>query len=224
MKKKKMIKKQYIVIGLGRFGRSVARHLEANGCMVMAVDKDEKKVNLVSEYVTRAMCLDISDEEAVKELGLSNFDGVVVAIGHNLEAAIFSIMWAKEEGVKLLIAEAYDETQGKILAKVGADEIVYPEREMGYHLAKNLAFGNILDAVELSSGYSIAELPVLQKWIGKNLIELKLRDKYHVNVIAVKRNHNLEVTPSADKPFQEGDVVVLLGRNDTLKKLSDLIE
>lgn len=221
--KKKQVKKQYIVIGLGRFGRSVARHLEANGCMVMAVDKDEKKVNLVSEFVTRAMCLDISDEEAVKELGLSNFDGVVVAIGHNLEAAIFSIMWAKEEGVKLLIAEAYDETQGKILAKVGADEIVYPEREMGYHLAKNLAFGNILDAVELSAGYSIAELPVLPKWVGKNLIELKLRDKYHVNVIAVRRNHKLEVTPSAEKPFVEGDVVVLLGSNDTLKKLSALM-
>lgn len=221
--KKKIVKKQYMVIGLGRFGRSVARHLEANGCLVLAVDKEEKKVNLVAEYVTRAMCLDISDEDAVKELGLSNFDGVIVAIGHNLEAAIFATIWAKEEGVKQLIAEAYDETQGKILAKVGADEIVYPEREMGYHLAKNLAFGNILDAVELTAGYSIAEIPVLSKWIGKNLIELKLRERYHVNVIAVKRNRELEVTPSAEKEFAQGDVLVLLGSNDILKKLSELM-
>lgn len=221
--KKKVVKKQYIVIGLGRFGRSVARYLEANGCMVLAVDKEAKKVNLVAEYVTRAMCLDISDEEAVKELGLGNFDGVIVAIGHNLEASIFATIWAKESGVKQLIAEAYDETQGKILSKVGADEIVYPEREMGYHLAKNLAFGNILDAVELTSGYSIAEIPVLSKWIGKNLIELKLREKYHVNVIAIKRNRELEVTPSADKPFSEGDMLVVLGSNDTLKKMSALI-
>ena len=154
--KKKIEKKQYIVIGLGRFGRSVARQLEANGCMVLAVDREEKNVNTVAEYVTRAMCMDITDEDAVEELGLSNFDGAVVSIGHNLDAAIFAVMWAKEQGVTQVIAKANDENQGKILTKVGADEIVYPEREMGYHLAKNLAFGNFLDAVELTADYSIA--------------------------------------------------------------------
>ena len=218
--KKKMEKKQYIVIGLGRFGRSVARQLEANGCMVLAVDREEKNVNTVAEYVTRAMCMDITDEEAVKELGMSNFDGAVVSIGHNLDAAIFAVMWTKEQGVKQVIAKANDETQGKILTKVGADEIVYPEREMGDHLAKNLAFGNFLDTVELTADYSIAEIPILHEWVGKNLKELRLREKYHVNVIAVKRNRDLEVTPSADKNFVEDDIVVVLGKNDVLKKLS----
>ncbi len=218
--KKKIEKKQYIVIGLGRFGRSVARQLEANGCMVLAVDREEKNVNTVAEYVTRAMCMDITDEDAVEELGLSNFDGAVVSIGHNLDAAIFAVMWAKEQGVTQVIAKANDENQGKILTKVGADEIVYPEREMGYHLAKNLAFGNFLDAVELTADYSIAEIPILHEWVGKNLKELRLREKYHVNVIAVKRNRDLEITPSADKNFVEDDIVVVLGKNDVLKKLS----
>lgn len=218
--KKKIEKKQYIVIGLGRFGRSVARQLEANGCMVLAVDREEKNVNTVAEYVTRAMCMDITDEEAVKELGMSNFDGAVVSIGHNLDAAIFAVMWTKEQGVKQVIAKANDETQGKILTKVGADEIVYPEREMGDHLAKNLAFGNFLDTVELTADYSIAEIPILHEWVGKNLKELRLREKYHVNVIAVKRNRDLEITPSADKNFVEDDIVVVLGKNDVLKKLS----
>ncbi len=218
--KKKMEKKQYIVIGLGIFGRSVARQLEANGCMVLAVDREEKKVNIAAEYVTRAMCVDITDEEAVKELGLSNFDGAIVSIGHDLDAAIFAVMWAKEQGVRQVIAKAYDDTQGKILTKIGADEIVYPEREMGYHLAKNLAFGNFLDAVELTADYSIAEIPILHEWVGKNLKELRLREKYHINVIAVKRNRDLEITPSAEKNFLEDDILVVLGKNEVLKKLS----
>ena len=220
MKKRKIEKKQYVVMGLGRFGTSVAKQLEANGCMVLAVDRDERRVNNVAEYVTRAMCVDITDEEAILELGLSNFDGAVVSIGHNLDAAIFAVMSAKEQGIPKVIAKAYDETQGKILTKVGADEIVYPEREMGYHLAKNLAFGRLLDSVELTADYSIAEIPLLREWRGKNLIELKLREKYHVNVIAVKRGSDLEITPPADKPFRDGDVMVILGKNDVLDLLS----
>lgn len=221
--KKKVEKKQYIVIGLGRFGRSVAKQLEANGCMVLAIDSDERNVNFVSEYVTRAMCMDITDEEAVAELGLSNFDGVIVSMGHNLDASIFAVICAKEQGVKSVIAKAGDEMQGKILKKVGADEIVYPEREMGCHLAKNLAFGNFLDAVELTAEYSIAEIPVLQQWVGKNLLELNLRKKYRINVIAVKRNSELEISPAADRTFLDGDILVILGKNEVLKKLSILI-
>ncbi|MCI5857673.1 MAG: TrkA family potassium uptake protein [Agathobacter sp.] len=217
----KMERKQYIVIGLGRFGRSVARNLEANGCMVLAVDREEKNVNLVAEFVTRAVCLDITDEDAVQELGLGNFDGAIVAIGQSLDAAVLGVMWAKEQGVPKVIAKAYDDTQGKILTKVGADEIVYPEREMGDHLAKALAFGNFLDAVELTADYSIAEVTMLPEWVGRNLRELRLRDKYHINVIAVKRNHDLEINPSAEEILRDGDALVLLGRNEVLKKLSE---
>lgn len=221
--KKKAVKKQYIVIGMGRFGKSVAIQLEANGCMVLAVDKDEKNVNAVSEYVTRAVCMDITDEDAVKELGLSNFDGAIVCIGQDLNSAIFAIIYAKEQGIKTVIAKSDDEVHGKILTKVGADEIIYAEREMGYHLAKNLAFGSFLDAVELTSDYSIAEVPLLNQWIGKNLKELNLRERYKINVIAVKRNSELDISPSADRKFLDGDILVIVARNDVLKKLSTMI-
>ena len=223
MIKKKAEKKQYVVIGLGRFGRSVAKQLEANGCMVLAIDNNEKNVNMVAEYVTRAVCVDITDEESVQELGIGNFDGAIVSMGSNMNAAIYAVICAKEHGVKYVVAKAYDEMNGKILLKVGADEIVYPEREMGAHLAKNLAFGNFLDTVELTSEYSIAEIPLLDKWLGKSLMELDLRKKYRVNVIAVKRNGELEVPPSADRKFVDGDILVILGTNNMLKKMANLI-
>lgn len=218
--KMKKEKKQYVVIGLGRFGRSVAVQLESNGCTVLAIDKEERNVNLIADYVTRAMCMDITDEEAFNEIGLSNFDGVIVSIGHNPNASIFAVICAKEQGVKLVVAQAYDEMQGKILAKLGADEVIYPEREMGYHLAKDLVFGEFLDTIDLTAEYSIAELPISNQWIGKNLKELDLRKKYRLNVIAVKRNSELEISPSADRVFLEGDILVALGKNDILRKLS----
>lgn len=217
--KKKLTNKEYIVIGLGRFGSSVAKQLEANGCKVLAVDSNEKKVRQVAEYVTLAMCMDITNEDSIQELGVRNFDGAVISIGHNLEAAVLATIWAKEQGVAQVIAKAYDEMQGKILTKVGADEIVYPERETGIHLANNLAFNNLVDAIELTTDYSIIDVPVLKEWIGKNLRELKLREKYKVNVIGIKRNGQLILNPSADDPTVKDDVFVLLGTNNTLKKL-----
>jgi trk system potassium uptake protein TrkA len=221
IKMKKITKKEYLVIGLGRFGSSVAMQLEANGCSVLAVDSNEKRVKQIADYVTLAMCMDITNEESLKELGVRNFDGAVISIGHGLEAAVLATIWAKEQGVAQVIAKAYDEMQGKILAKVGADEIVYPEREMGMHLANKLAFNNLVDTIELTSDYSIADMPVPQEWVGKNLKELKLREKYKVNVIAVKRKGEMTVTPSADRPALAGDVFVLMGTNTTLKKLAN---
>jgi len=218
--KKRFENKEYIVIGLGRFGSSVAKQLEANGCKVLAVDSNEKKVRQVAEYVTLAMCMDITNEDSIEELGVKNFDGAVISIGHKLNAAVLATIWAKEQGVAMVIAKAYDETQGKILTKVGADEIVYPERETGIHLANNLAFNNMVDAIELTTDYSIIDVPVLKEWIGKNLRELKLREKYKVNVIGIKRNGQLILNPSADDPTVKDDVFVLLGTNTTLKKLA----
>lgn len=221
--RKKFTNKEYIVIGLGRFGSSVAKQLEANGCKVLAVDSNEKRVRQVAEYVTLAMCMDITNEDSIQELGVKNFDGAVISIGHNLEAAVLATIWAKEQGVAQVIAKAYDEMQGKILTKVGADEIVYPERETGIHLANNLAFNNLVDAIELTTDYSIIDVPVLKEWIGKNLRELKLREKYKVNVIGIKRNGQLILNPSADDPTMKNDVFVLLGTNNTLKKLANII-
>lgn len=221
---KKNIQKEYIVIGLGRFGSSVAKQLEANGCKVLAIDRMEKRVNQIADYVTLAMCVDVTNEEALKELGGRNFDGAIISIGHSLDASVLAAIWAKEQGIKKIIAKAYDEMQGKILTKLGVDEIVYPEKEIGVHLANNLAFNNLFDAIELTAEYSIADVHALHGWVGKDLIELNLRKKYGVNVVAIERNGVLLVNPPADDPTQKNDVFVLLGKNNTLKKIVSAYE
>jgi trk system potassium uptake protein TrkA len=218
--KKRFEKKEYLVIGLGRFGRSVAKQLEENGCSVLAIDSDEKKAKQIADDVTFSMCVDITNEESMQELGMRNFDGAIIAIGENLEASVFATMWAKEQGVPLVIAKAYDEMQGKILSKIGADEIIYPERETGIHLANQIAFNHLIDTIELTSDYSITDIPVPDEWLGKTLKDLRLREKYRVNVIAIKRKGQMSITPSTDEPLLTGDVFVLLGTNDTLKRLA----
>ncbi len=211
-------------MGLGRFGSTVAMQLEANGCSVLAVDRNENKVRQIAEHVTLAMRVDVSDEEALSELGGRNFDGAVIAIGHSLESSVLAAIWAHEQGIPQVIAKAYDETHGKILMKLGVDSVVHPEVEMGMHLANNLAFNNLLDAVVLSSEYSIADISVPESWKGKNLRELKLREKYGVNVVGVKRNSELFINPPADEPARAGDVFVLLGKNSTLVEIAEQTE
>lgn len=216
-------KKQYVVIGLDSFGRSVASTLESNGCMVLAIDKDQKKVNQISDYVTSARCLDVKDEDAIKELGLKNFDAAILSFANSLETAVLATICMKDEGIPYIIAEAYDKEQGRVLEKVGVDRVIYSEQEMGVHLANNLAFNHLVDAVELSSDYTIAEIKLPNSWIGKNLIQLNLRKKYDVNVIALKRNDQIDITPVADMPLEKTDVLVLIGKNDIIKKFSNLL-
>ena len=150
-----MRKRDVVVFGMGKFGESVAKQLEANGCKVLAVDSDEEKVRQISEYVTLAMCANSTDEEALDELGINNFDTAIVAIGHNMEGTILTIMYCKEHGVKRVIAKALDELQGKVYAKVGADEVIYPEYEMGKRLANNLTMSNIVNAIEVADDFSM---------------------------------------------------------------------
>lgn len=211
--------KEYLVLGLGNFGSSVARQLENNGCKVLAVDADPEKVKGVADDVTYAICADVTDVDSLKEIGVKNFDGAVIAMGRNLEATVLSIIWMKEHGVKQIIAKTYSELQAKILKKVGADEVVFPEMEMGIHLANNLAMNKIFDTIELSDEYSIVELDAPESWVGKNLKELRCREKYGINVIGLKRHGQLTINPSADAPTMSGDVYVVIGKNDILKKL-----
>ena len=219
---KRHTQKEYIVIGLGRFGTSVAKQLEANGCKVLAIDRDEKKIRQIAEYVTLAMCVDVTNEDSLKELGGRNFNGAIISIGHSLEAAVLASIWAKEQGIAQVIAKAYDEMQGKILMKIGVDDIVHPEKERGVHLANALAFNNLFDAIELTSEYSIADIDILNSWIGKNLKELNLRKKYGVNVVAIRRNGSLAINPDADAPVEKNDIFVLLGLNSTLRKIASM--
>ena len=214
-----MESKEYMVIGLGNFGCSVAKQLEINGCKVLAVDREPEKVKSIGDIVTYAVCADVTDFDSLKELGVRNFDGAIISLGRNFEAMVLSILWLKEHGVMHIIAKTRSELQSKILKKVGADEVIFPESEMGVHVANNIAMGTFFDTIELSDEYSIVDITVPDDWVGKNLKELRCREKYGINVIGLKRHNRLTITPSADEPVMKDDVFVVIGKNDMLKKI-----
>lgn len=210
--------KQFAVIGCGRFGSSLAKTLYNLGHDVLAIDKDEELVQEISDSVTHAVQADVMDENVMKDLGLRNFDVVIVSIGSNLEASIFSTLIAKELGVKKVIAKAQSELHGKLLKQIGADKIVFPERDMGVRVAHNLVSTNILDFIELSPDYSIVEIKAIPAWENKTLKELKLPTKYGINVMAIKRDDLINVSPNADDKILEGDILVIIGDTEDIEK------
>ena len=212
---------QFAVIGLGRFGSSIARTLSRMGYEVLAADVDADKVNDVNEEVTYAVQLDAMEEEALKSLGLRNFDVVVVAIGQEIKASILVTVMLKEMGVRKIVAKANDELHGKVLQKVGADVVVFPERDMGVRVAHALVSRNIIDQIHLSPDYSIVEVVVPARFVGKTLGESALRQKYGVTVLAVRRGEEIIISPGAGQNLKEGDVLVAIGRDDKLKQLGE---
>ncbi len=215
-----MTKKQFAVFGLGRFGISVAKTLMDGGCQVMAVDDDEDKVNDVADIVTYAVKMDVTDADALATLGIRNFDGAIIAIGENLEASVLVTILAKEMGIPYVLAKAQNDIHAKVLKKVGADLVVFPEKETGIRIANNLMMGNFFDAVELSTTHSMMELDIPEEWIGYTLRELNLRAKKKVNVIAIKRNDIIDINPEAEDPLKKDDVLVVIGQNEMLNKLT----
>lgn len=213
--------KQFIVIGIGRFGKAVAERLYELGHEVLAIDTDEDTIQKVSEKVTHAVTADATDENVLKSLGVRNFDVGVVAIGSDIQSSIIVTLMLKEMGVRYIVAKAQNDTHAKVLLKIGADRVVFPERDMGERVAHNLIGTNILEYIELSEEHSIIEYAVLQSWIGKDLRDLNLRAKYGVTVVAM-RNRNEEgvnVSPKADTKIREGDIIIVVGDNDDLRKL-----
>lgn len=219
-RKVKSQRKEFVVFGLGKFGLSVAKALADNGCQVMAVDSEQSKVEEIAETVTYAVCTDVTDTDAIHSLGIRNFDGAIVAIGENLEASVLVTIIAKEMGIPFVMAKAQTELQAKVLKKVGADKIVFPEKETGIRIANNLMSDNFFDAIELSTKYSMMDLDVPAEWIGKTLRELNLRASKKINVIGIKKEEEFEITPDPDMPLTEDDVLVIIGRNQTLSKLA----
>ncbi len=217
-------RKEFVVFGLGRFGFSVAKALADNGCQIMAVDSDQSKVEEIAESVTYAVCTDVTDAEAIHSLGISNFDGAIVAIGDNLEASVLVTITAKELGVPYVLAKAQSELQAKVLKKVGADKIIFPEKETGIRIANNLVSGNFFDAIELSTKYSMMDFDVPAEWVGKSLRELNLRATKKINIIGIKCKEEFEITPDPDAPLTPDDVLVIIGRNQTLSKLAGNLE
>ncbi|AEE96916.1 potassium channel family protein [Mahella australiensis] len=214
--------KQFAVIGLGRFGISVAKTLYEMGHDVLAIDKNEELISAISDYTTHAVQGDASEEGVLQSLGIKNFDVAVVAIGGDIEASIMVTMIVKELGVKYVLAKAQNDMHARVLYKIGADRVVFPERDMGIRVAHNLVSTNIMDYIELSPNYSLMELSVLPIWVGKSLKELNMRTKYGINVIAIKRGESINVTPKADDVLRKGDVLIVVGTADDIGKLEAL--
>ena len=212
--------KQYLVIGCGRFGSSVAKKMCQLGNEVMVIDKDEDSINNIAELVTHTAIVDVTEERDLKSIGLGNFDVVIVAISSDIRASKMATVMAKEMGVPKVVCKAKDELQAKVLYKIGADKVVFPERDMGIRLAYNLASENILDQINLDPEYSIMEIVTPQNWVGKTIIELNLRAKYDITVLAVKTQSGLKVMPSPNYKMQEKNILIIIGNTD---KISDII-
>lgn len=210
------MKKQFAIIGMGRFGSSVARTLYNLGYEVLAIDSNEARTQEVINMVTHAVQADSTDEEALRSIGIRNFDVVVVAIGMDIQSSILTTLILKEMGVNTLIVKAQNELHGKVLKKIGADKVIFPERDMGQRVAHNLISPNILDHIELSEDYSIIEIQVAKQMIGKNLRQLDIRAKYGCNVMAIKRDGVMNIAPHSADLMKESDILVVVGKNENL--------
>lgn len=214
----KTMEKQYAVLGLGSFGESVALTLENMGCDVLVMDDSYEKIQDISDKVSYAMKADISDPDALQALGGKNLDGVVVAVSENLEAGIMATMLCKEMGIPLVVAKAKNKLQGAILQRVGADRIVYPEIEMGSRVAKSLVSREFMDWIELSNDYSMVEIAVPDKWVGRTLVDISARERLGINVVGIIINGKIDVTLDPQKPLPEGGILIVIGANDVLEK------
>ncbi|CAK7064947.1 TrkA family potassium uptake protein [Tissierella carlieri] len=211
--------KSFAVIGCGRFGAAVARTLYSLGNEVLAIDISEERINEISDEVTHAVQADVMDETVLKDLGLRNFDVAVVAIGSDIEASIMATLVVKELGIKRVIAKALSDIHGKVLTKIGADKVIFPERDMGIRVAHNLASTNILDFIELSPDYSILEITALKEWEEKSLGQLRLSTKYGINVMAIKRGNSISVSPNGEVVIEKDDILVVIGSTNDIKRV-----
>ncbi len=227
--------KQFVVIGLGRFGSSIAQALSAKGFDVLAIDEDEERVKEMEGIVSQAVVMDATDEKGLKELGITDFDTAIVSMGETIEDSIMITLSLKELGLRKVIVKAKSELHSKILRKVGADRIIFPEREMAERLAESLASPKIFDFIELSKTYGIIEMVIPKKLVNKTLSELKMREKFKVSVIAIKRKlpftlpdgstdfkEEIVVGPGGDDEVISGDVLIMLGKNEDLEKIEKL--
>ena len=214
-----IMKKTYAVFGLGRYGIAVARELVDNGVEVIAVDVDERIVNAAANELPICKCADVTDPEVIRQLGISNVDVVIIAMANNLEASVMAVTLCKEIGIKTVIAKSGNEMHQKILSRVGADKVVFPENESGIRLAKNLLSSGFVDMVSLAKNVSMIELDVKMDWVGKNLIELNLRKKYSINVVAVRKGDMVSVDIDPHEPLLAEDKLIVIANTEKLSKL-----
>ena len=214
--------KSYAIIGMGRFGSEVARRLAELGCEVLAIDNNPELVQPLSDTVTQAVVADVRDKEVLRSLGVKDFDCAVVAIGGNLANSVLATMNLKELGIRHIVCKAHDDTHRQVLLKLGADQVVIPEQENAQRLARSLASFNVLDYIELSDDYGIIDLPAPKYWVGKTLRDLNVRAKLGVNILAVKQDGKINVSPAADYAINPGDIMVMLGDTAAIKAVQKL--
>lgn len=214
--------KSYIVIGLGRFGSEVACRLHELGCEVLAVDTNDESVQHISNEVTHAVVADARDKEVLRALGASKFDCAIIAIGGSLADSVLATMNVKELGIAKVVCKAHDETHRQVLLKLGADQVVIPEQEHAARLARSLSSRNVLDYIELSADYGIVEVPAPKSWVGKSLKELNVRAQMGLNILAVRQGKKINVSPAAEYPVSENDIMVVLGDTRALEKVQKL--
>lgn len=212
--------KSVLVIGMGRFGTHLAEKMQALGNDVMIVDKDEAKINALSETFADAHIGDCTSEVAIKGLGIKQMDICFVCVGEDFQASVVITSFLKRLGAKCIVAKASQDIQADLLLQIGANEVVYPEKEMAEKLAVRYNANNILDYIELTGEYSIYEIPVPITWTGKTLADLDVRKKYHINVVAVKNENNLNPSPTPEYIFRPMDHIILIGRSNDVFKLS----
>ncbi len=216
------MKKQIVVVGLGRFGAALARTLFANGHDVLALDKDERAVQELSGQVTHSVQVDVTDEQALKELGVSNFDVAIVGIGTDIQSSVLCTVLLKNLGLPYVIARAASKLHATTLSKVGADKVVFPEQEAGERLAHSLASPNVLDFMAVASDYSISTVVTPKTLVGQTLVDLRLgaRHKFAITVLAIRRGRDLILMPDRSERIREGDVLVVAGKDDQVEALA----
>lgn len=211
-----MKNKSFAVIGLGQFGMTLAVTLAESDCDVLAIDDKEENIEEISEKVTYAVKADVREPGILKALGVQNVDVAIIAVAENLEASISATMQAEDLGVPFVVAKSMNSLHGRILDKIGADKIIYPEQAMGLRVARNLLSGGYLDVFELSAEFSMAEFSIPESWVGKSLIDLNVRERFHINIIGIKQGENVTVDLKPSEPLPDRCSIIAIGKNKDL--------
>ena len=219
-----MKRKQFMIIGLGQFGKSIVSTLHNSNVDLLVIDRDITKLEEIGDKASQAVCGDASKQEVLEQFDIDSFDGAIVTIGHDTEFSVKTVMHLKEMGMPFIMAKADTDFDGRILTKLGADKIIFPDREVGYRLGKEIVFGNYYDALDISDTHSITDIVLPKKWTGKSIIELNLRKTYGINVIGVRRQDDVIVNPTPNFVFKDEDVLIALGSNkdiENVRKIGD---
>lgn len=224
-----MKRKQFGVIGLGRFGSAMAMTLTELGHDVIGVDGDESRVQQLADVITHALQIDATDEKALRAAGIQDVDVAVVSIGENIESSLLVVMQLRDLGIGTIVAKAVTPLHGRILEKLGVSRVIFPEREMAIRIAHSLVLPNVIDYIELSRDFSIVEVPAPAAFVGRTLKQLELRPRLGLTLIAIKRRSDdssalvTNIAPAADETIRLGDILALLGSNDRLNQLDQLL-